>query len=180
MTATGPGAGPSLDLVAKFGAHIGKVDERTERIERFLKQPPQQPVYLSVYGSGVNSGLSSTVFIRPNIDSPAQGHLWFVRRSVVSLSDPSTTDANVSAYFYVTGAQPVTVDSLARLGVQGLYDKAATLPGIATYSDGAVVVGPNDGLLCVITGAVVGHEYDVSWTVQDVQEAAIAQSWNIG
>ncbi|MGH7484541.1 MAG: hypothetical protein ACREMY_02910, partial [bacterium] len=88
--------------------------------------------------------------------------------------------AQGKAFIYVTAMSGSNqVLTLAQLGLSDWRDQAATLPNVAFYSRGALPLRLNENLAIVITGGTAAQQYVAAAQIEEYQEAATPQAWDI-
>lgn len=168
-----------FSFLASLRMTLGTVAEevkaaRNQRAE-FERQArlAASPFYVPFAGAAICPNPSIPFVVDMNLRGPVQGHVWHVRKLAVGGVSPTTAAAG-RLDVYVTSAGVVTSAlTLAQIGMQDWQDQATSLPLIANYGDGELVVKGGERLLLVITNGTAGQQYVVNGKAKDIQEAII-------
>ncbi len=69
--------------------------------------------------------------------------------------------------------------TLAQIGVADWVDQATTLPLVGDFSTGEVPLRLNEQLFVVISGGTSGQQYVAGGVIQNFQESAAKQNWDL-
>lgn len=144
--------------------------------KQFAKEAAQtaQPVF---YHDATNGTVDTGGHAVLSFPSPTQGYVHEIRNLVVSLANPSSTDA-ADAFVFVApvgGLTQVRATSsggiMQALGAVSLRDlTTAGLPWVRFYSSGQLVVKANENLCVVVRGATSGDVVVVNFSGIVLQE----------
>jgi hypothetical protein len=164
-----------FSIWAKIEAHLGSAGKKLDRLAQMqataMKQ--QQPVFSSQALPAQANAAGIATF---NFDGPTQGFVWHLRQFTVGGLAPNVAAAG-RADVYVNGSDPQSAATLTSLGMEGWRDTAASLPAVAFYSNGAIVLRPNDDPMVIITNGTPGQTYVSVCRFEQVQEGASQIGW---
>lgn len=140
MESTLDGLGDAVTaLIASHDQLVAAVHER--------RRGPQ-PLSLTATATADANGNALIVY-----DPVPQGETWELRRLVVGGSTWATAAAGTAVAYRTSGAATPTPSLLVVL------DQAPTLPNVAFYLDGQVVLVPGERLVVLVAGGTVGQQY---------------------
>ena len=172
-----------LDLQASLSLFEGAARriEQAAKLNARMAAKMMQPVPTYSVSSQASTDTNGNAVLLSNVESgPPSGHVWTVRSIVVGALTPDVAVTG-RADVYVSGSAPPSVyptggNFLKMFGQTGWRDTSTTLPNIAFYSTGQLVIVNNDQLFVVITGGIASTVYTVSMYVEDYQEGAREQT----
>ena len=140
MESTLDGLGDAVTaLIASHDQLVAAVHER--------RRGPQ-PLSLTATATADANGNALIVY-----DPVPQGETWELRRLVVGGSTWATAAAGTAVSYATSGAAVATPSLL------GVFDEAASLPNVAYYLDGQVVLTPGERLVVLVSGATSAQQY---------------------
>ena len=165
-----------LDLSAELALSIGRLDDSTKRLAKFLDaRRGATPADLRLSASAAYPASGTLVL---NLGSPDQGTVWILRRLVVGGVTPGTAAAG-AADVYVGAVANISGQNPGSLELVDWVDRASSLPLVGWYGDRQVVVKAEEILWLNITAGTAAQLYVAAAQVQQVQEAAYRQSYQI-
>lgn len=141
------GSGLEVDLGGSLHLAIGGLEKSTKRLAQALQ-----------YGTvDLNRdkrvpAAGGTIFI--DLGGPARGYKWELRRLIVGGATWSTTVGGI--------ANLNIMPALAADTIAGMVDNAPSLPDVAFYGGGEVVVRASNHLFVVIVGGDAGVQYNAT------------------
>lgn len=180
--------GTGFEIFAKLSASVDGLAEETRRARAEASRPPTEVAWQQAMSGLIPSGAGSVLGI--NLGGPAMGHRWHVRAIVVGGTTPTTAAAG-RADVFITGFRPISeapvaTDTPGRPGVEsgsGLRtntlnwwrDQATSLPLVAFYGRGEMVVRSQESLWVVFSSGTAGQVYAANCAVEDYEDAAYRQ-----
>lgn len=172
--------GDLFSLMASLRMTLGDVADEVkasraqrERMERESRLA-MSPFYVPFAGQAICPNPSAPFRVEMNMAplGPSQGHIWHVRKLCAGGVTPTTTAAG-RLDVYVTAAAPDNTLTLAELGLADWKDQAVSLPLVANYRDGELMLRAGERLVLIITNGTADQRYVVNGNAKDVQEAII-------
>ena len=137
------------------------------------------PADIRLVGQATVANTVAVVALTSPVGSPDQGHVWLLRNIVVGRGDAALATALAGAAYVVVAPSPPNPAALGWTGVKDAFNCSALGPP-QHYSSRQIVVKSEEYLYVVITGGTNGQVAFAQADVEDVQESAAQQSFDIG
>lgn len=174
--------GVEFDLGPLFLSIKAGIDEQNGLMRRHLRElaaarMATTPTDIDISGTAtVNANGFAIVTLNPA--SPDQGHVWLLRNLIVARADaPLTSSLAGTFWVFVNGSPASTVTSI--LSPVGLKTAFSTLPATSTWSNRQIQVKAEEYLYGVITGGTNAQQVWCQARVEDYQESAARQVYDL-